>query len=62
VYSLDGEAHERKLAAVRMYQTQLDGLEELAGRSVTDREMLGYEVEWATASPAAAARREGRRP
>jgi LmbE family N-acetylglucosaminyl deacetylase len=29
VYALDGEAHERKLAAVRMYRTQLDGLEEL---------------------------------
>ena len=62
VHALDAEAHERKLTAVRMYGTQLQGLEELAGRSLCDRETLGYEVDWATASPAAAVRREGRRP
>jgi LmbE family N-acetylglucosaminyl deacetylase len=62
VYALDGEAQERKLAAVRMYRTQLDGLEEFAGRSVTDRVMLGYEVEWATVSPAVAVQREAPRP
>jgi len=62
VHALDAEAHERKLTAVRMYGTQLQGLEELAGRSLSDRETLGYEVDWATASPAAAVRREGRRP
>lgn len=62
VYALDVEAHERKLAAVRMYRSQLQGLEELAGRSLTDRETLGYEVDWATASPAVAIQRARRRP
>ena len=62
VHALDAEAHERKLAAVRMYRTQLQGLEEFAGRPLTDREALGYEVDWATASPTAAAHREGRHP
>jgi LmbE family N-acetylglucosaminyl deacetylase len=62
VYALDGESHQRKLTAVRMYRTQLRGLEEFAGRSVTDREMLGYEVEWATSRSAQAVRPEGRRP
>jgi LmbE family N-acetylglucosaminyl deacetylase len=61
VYALDGESHQRKLTAVRMYRTQLGGLEEFAGRSVTDREMLGYEVEWVTAPRAAAVWPEGRR-
>lgn len=62
VHALDAEAHERKLAAVRMYRTQLQGLEEFAGRPLTDREALGYEVEWATASPTAAIHREAPRP
>lgn len=62
VYALDGESHERKLAAVRMYRTQLEGLEEFVGRSLADRESLGYEVDWATASPAAAVQHGGRRP
>lgn len=62
VHTLDAQAHERKLAAVRMYRTQLQGLEEFAGRPLTDREALGYEVEWATASPTAAIHREARRP
>jgi hypothetical protein len=62
VHALDPEAHERKLAAVKMYRTQVRGLEEFAGRPLTDREVLGYEVDWATASPAAAAHREGRHP
>jgi GlcNAc-PI de-N-acetylase len=60
IHALDAEAHERKLAAVKMYRTQLQGLEEFAGRPLTDRETLGYEVDWATASPTAAAHREGR--
>jgi hypothetical protein len=60
VYALDAEAYGRKLASVRMYRTQLHGLEEFAGRPLTDREALGYEVEWATASPAATVHREGR--
>jgi LmbE family N-acetylglucosaminyl deacetylase len=58
VHALDAEAHERKLAAVKMYRTQLQGLEEFAGRPLTDRETLGYEVDWATAAPTAAAHRE----
>jgi LmbE family N-acetylglucosaminyl deacetylase len=62
VHALDPDAHERKLAAVRMYRSQLEGLEEFVGRPLTDREALGYEVEWATASRAAAAHRESRRP
>jgi len=62
VHALDGASHERKLAAVRMYRTQLEGLEEFVGRSLADRESLGYEVDWATASPAAAVHHEGRRP
>jgi len=45
-----------------MYRTQLQGLEEFAGRPLTDREALGYEVDWATASPTAAAHHEGRHP
>jgi GlcNAc-PI de-N-acetylase len=58
VHALDAEAHERKLAAVRMYRTQLRGLEEFAGRSLNDREALGYEVEWATGTPVALVHRE----
>jgi LmbE family N-acetylglucosaminyl deacetylase len=62
VYALDLDARERKLAAVRMYRSQLRGIEALAGRSVTDPETLGYEVDWVTASPAAAVHGAGRRP
>lgn len=51
VHRLDTETHARKLGAVRMYATQLQALEELAGRSLTEFEALGYEVDWATASP-----------
>jgi LmbE family N-acetylglucosaminyl deacetylase len=60
VHALSAEACARKLAAVRMYRTQLQALEELAGRPLTDRETLGYEVAWATASPAAAVHPEAR--
>jgi LmbE family N-acetylglucosaminyl deacetylase len=62
VHELDAEAHERKLAAVKMYRTQLRGLEEFAGRPLSDRELLGYEVEWTMAWPTAAVHRERRRP
>lgn len=62
VHQLDPEAHACKLAAVRMYGTQMRALEELAGRALTDFEALGYEVAWATASPAHAARRAAHRP
>lgn len=52
VHRLDADAHARKLAAVQMYGTQLQGLRELAGRLLTERETLGYEVAWAIAQPA----------
>jgi LmbE family N-acetylglucosaminyl deacetylase len=50
VRALDPEAHARKLAAVQMYRTQVTALEEFADRPLTDREVLGYEVVWATGS------------
>jgi hypothetical protein len=62
VYRLEAETHARKLAAVRMYATQLEALAELAGRPLTDRGVLSYEVAWATASPARAADRAAPRP
>ena len=62
VHQLDAEAHSRKLAAVRMYTTQLPGLEELAGRPLSDFEALGYEVDWTTASPARESHRAASRP
>jgi LmbE family N-acetylglucosaminyl deacetylase len=51
VHELDAEAHARKLAAIRAYRTQLHGLSQLAGRSLEDRETLGYEVVWTLPSP-----------
>jgi hypothetical protein len=67
VHELDARAHARKLAAIRAYDTQLPALAELAGRPLTDRETLGYEVVWklpstATASPAHAHQRVAPRP
>lgn len=50
VHELDPVTHARKLAAVRVYRTQLQGLEELAGGCLADRETLGYEVAWALPS------------
>jgi hypothetical protein len=66
VYALDPAAQAGKLEAVRTYRTQLQGLVELAGRPLADRETLGYEVDWALpavakASRAAADRRAARR-
>jgi LmbE family N-acetylglucosaminyl deacetylase len=55
VHELDPKAHARKLHAVRAYGTQLQGLLELAGRPLTDRETLGYEMVWTTPAPARAA-------
>jgi GlcNAc-PI de-N-acetylase len=54
VHELDLESHAQKLAAVRMYATQLQALAEFAGRSLSDPELLGFEVQWATAAPAQA--------
>lgn len=55
VHLLAPVAHARKLAAVRMYGTQVAALEELADRPLSDRELLGYEVAWATRSISRAA-------
>jgi len=52
VHELDAGALALKLAAVHAYRSQLDGLEEFAGRQLTDPETLGYEVVWTTSSPA----------
>jgi LmbE family N-acetylglucosaminyl deacetylase len=57
VHCLDTEARAGKLAAVRMYGTQLEALKEFVGRPLTDREALGVEVAWATGSAATAAGR-----
>ena len=46
VHELDAAARARKLAAVRAYATQLQGLAQLAGRPLHDRETLRYEVLW----------------
>ena len=54
VHHLDVEDYARKLRSVRMYGTQLQALTELAGRPLTDRATLGYEVTWSTASRAGA--------
>ena len=54
VHELDPESHARKLAALRMYATQLQALAAFAGRPLSDPALLGFEVEWATASPAQA--------
>jgi LmbE family N-acetylglucosaminyl deacetylase len=56
VHPLAREEHARKLAAVRMYATQLPALAELAGRPLTEPAALGYEVIWATGAPARAGR------
>jgi hypothetical protein len=61
VHALDPETHARKVAAVHMYETQVRALEEFVGRSLKDPEVLGYEVDWATASPARETGRAGRR-
>jgi LmbE family N-acetylglucosaminyl deacetylase len=61
VHHLDAAAHAEKLIAVGMYGTQLQGLEELAGRPLGDPEVLGREVIWPTARPARAPPRAGRR-
>ena len=61
VHHLHAEDHARKLRAVRMYGTQLAALTELAGRPLTDRETLGYEVAWSTASRAGAGERPSHR-
>jgi LmbE family N-acetylglucosaminyl deacetylase len=45
-HELDPDAHARKLEAVRAYRTQLDGIRELAGGCLGDRERFGYEVTW----------------
>lgn len=58
VHKLDAETRARKLEAVRMYGTQLQGLEEFVGRPLADHATLGYEVAWATPSPV----RAGDRP
>jgi LmbE family N-acetylglucosaminyl deacetylase len=57
VYQLRVEDYARKLRAVRMYGTQLEALTELAGRPLTDRATLGYEVAWSIASRAGAGER-----
>jgi LmbE family N-acetylglucosaminyl deacetylase len=62
VHDLDAEAYARKVAAVQMYTTQVSALAEYAGRPLSDHEALGYEVFWATASPARAADRAASRP
>jgi len=46
VHALDSGEHARKLEAVCAYRTQVDGLAEFVGRSLADREVLGYEVVW----------------
>ncbi len=62
VHDLDAEAYGRKVAAVRMYTTQVSALTEYVGRSLSDHEALGYEVFWATASRTRAAGRAASRP
>lgn len=57
VHHLHIEDYACKLRAVRMYRTQLQALTELAGRPLTDRATLGYEVAWSTASRAGAGER-----
>jgi hypothetical protein len=46
VHVLDPGEHARKLNAVHAYRTQVDGLADFTGRSLADREVLGYEVVW----------------
>jgi LmbE family N-acetylglucosaminyl deacetylase len=54
VHEFDPGAHARKLEALGAYRTQLEGLRELAGRPLADRQTLGYEVVWALPSAATA--------
>lgn len=54
VHPLHGEAHARKVTAVQMYRSQVVALAEFAARPLTDPEVLGYEVVWATGSAARA--------
>src|SRR5438270_5930788 len=61
VQRLDAPVHAEKLVAVGMYDTQLQALEELAGRPIGDPDVLGYEVTWPTAPRARAVHRAGRR-
>jgi hypothetical protein len=59
VHKLDQGAHARKLGAVRAYRTQLEGLTQLAGRPLEDRDTLGYEVAWALPAAATTSPRPG---
>jgi LmbE family N-acetylglucosaminyl deacetylase len=52
VHELDSSAYAQKLAAVRLYRSQLQALQEFASWPFVDHKALGFEVEWATASPA----------
>jgi LmbE family N-acetylglucosaminyl deacetylase len=52
---LEGDSFERKLAAVREYESQMPALEALFGRRIDDPELLGYEVEWGLPSSSASA-------
>lgn len=59
VHRLDADTYMRKLTAVQAYVTQVQALTEVAGRPLSDRATLGYEVVWtlpsaATESPARA--------
>jgi LmbE family N-acetylglucosaminyl deacetylase len=66
VHVLDAEANALKVQAVHAYATQVQGLVEFAGRPLTDRKTLGYEVTWAlpnaTVSPVAESDRAAPRP
>jgi LmbE family N-acetylglucosaminyl deacetylase len=61
VHALDDEARDRKMAAVRMYRTQIRALEQFVDRPLSDREALGYEVDWTTGQALRAAGREAHR-
>jgi hypothetical protein len=61
VHELDPDSHARKLDAVGVYVTQLQGLVEFGGRPLTDRETLGYEVVWRLPKTTAPSRARGRR-
>lgn len=61
VHRFDAASHARKLAAVTLYGTQLQALEDFVGRPLDDPEVLGYEVTWPTAPPAHVVRRAERR-
>jgi LmbE family N-acetylglucosaminyl deacetylase len=56
VHRFDPASHARKLVAVGMYGTQLQALEDFAGRPLGDPEVLGCEVIWPTAPPPPAVR------